>query len=205
MKCVAAALTLTLTLTLAAPAAAQLPPGIWSTVEDIAFAAEEGRKAGEEVFLEVREGGSWRRIDAFGKAQSEWVSGAIPRLAVAPASHSGWRLGANELRLAARFSCWVSARKFAGKPDGSPAWTFSKAETFDQGGRIAFPGQGEAPDFAIRLRNVTWAKGSTNKPSLVLYIHKGDPARAESYSWASPDASLIGINLRWMQGSCSRL
>ncbi len=27
-------------LALAAPAAAQLPPGIWSTVEDVAFAAE---------------------------------------------------------------------------------------------------------------------------------------------------------------------
>ncbi|MGY6636876.1 MAG: hypothetical protein ACXIUO_07055 [Erythrobacter sp.] len=192
-------------LALAAPAAAELPPGIWSTVEDVAFAAEEDRVGSEEAFLEVREDGSWRRIDAFGAGQSEWASGAIPQLAAAPASHSGWMLGGRELRRATRFSCWVSARKFAGQPDGSPAWTFSKAETFDQGGRIAFPSQGEAPDFSIRLRNVTWAKGSTNKPSLVLYVHKDDPVRAESYSWASPDASLIGINLRWMQGSCSRL
>lgn len=190
---------------LASPAAASLTPGIWSTVEDAAFAAEESRVGSEEVFLEVREGGAWRYLDAFGAAQSDWASSAIPGLAAAPTSHSGWMLGASELRLAARFSCWVSARKFAGKPDGAPAWTFSKAETFDQGGRIAFPGQGEAPDFSLRLRNVTWAKGSTNKPSLVLYIHKDDPARAESYSWASPDASLVGINLRWMQGSCSRL
>ncbi|MFN3865002.1 MAG: hypothetical protein ACK4RT_12055, partial [Erythrobacter sp.] len=66
------------------------------------------------------------------------------------------------------------------------------------------PGHGEAPDLSIRLRNVTWAKGSRNKPSLVLYVHKDDPERAESYSWASPDASLVGINLRWVQASCSR-
>lgn len=191
--------------TLASPAAAQLPPGIWSTVEDVAFAAEEGRKAGDEVFLEVREDGAWRRLDAFGAAQSDWASGAIPGLAAASQTHSGWLLGSSELRRAQRFSCWVSARKFAAKADGTPEWTFHRGQTFDQGGRIAFPGKGEAPDFSIRLRNVTWAKGSTNKPSLVLYVHKDDPARAESYAWASPDASLVGINLRWMQGSCSRL
>lgn len=191
-------------LALATPAAAQLPPGIWSTVEDVAFAAQEGRQPGEEVFLEVREDSAWRRIDAFGAAQSDWSRGAIPGLAAAPASHSGWVIGGSGLRRAARFSCWVSARKFAGEADGTPAWTFSRGETFDQGGRIKFPGKGEASDFSIRLRNVTWAKDSANKPSLVLYVHKDDPARAESYSWASPDAGLIGINLRWMQGSCSR-
>ena len=198
-------LAVALALPIATSAAAQLPPGIWSTVEDVAFAAEEDRKPGEEIFLEVREDGTWRRIDTFGAAQSEWESSAIPGLAAAPTSHSGWLLGTSELRRAARFSCWVSARKFASKPDGSPEWTFSKAETFDQGGRIAFPGMGDAPDMSIRLRNVTWAKGSSNKPALVLYVHTDNPARAASYAWASPDASLVGINLRWMQGSCSRL
>ncbi|MFM7404392.1 MAG: hypothetical protein ACKO1N_09980 [Erythrobacter sp.] len=69
---------------------------------------------------------------------------------------------------------------------------------------MAILGKGEAPDVSIRLRNVTWARGSRNKPSLVLYVHKDDPERAESYSWASPDASLVGINLRWMQGSCTK-
>jgi hypothetical protein len=190
---------------LASPAAASLPPGIWSTVEDVAFAAEEGREPGAEVFLEVRGDGTWRYLDAFGAAQSDWTSGPVPGLAAAQASLSGWMLGASELRRAGRFSCWVSARKFAGKPDGTPQWTFQRGQTFDQGGRIAFPGGGEAPDFSIRLRNVTWAKGSTNRPSLVLYVHTDDPARAVSYSWASPDADLVGINLRWMQGSCSRV
>ncbi|MCU0948013.1 MAG: hypothetical protein MUF47_07150 [Porphyrobacter sp.] len=190
---------------LAAPAAAQLPPGIWSTVEDVAFAAEEGREVGDEVFLDMREDGAWRYLDAYGAARSEWASGPIPGLAVAPGSHSGWVLGTSELRRAARFSCWVSARKFASKPDGTPDWTFYRGQTFDQGGRIAFPGRGEAPDLAIRLRNVTWAKGSSNKPALVLYVHTDDPERAASYVWAAPDASLVGINLRWMQGSCSKL
>ena len=190
---------------LASPAAASLPPGIWSTVEDVAFAAEEGREPGTETFLEMRGDGTWRWLDAFGAAQSDFASGPVPGLAASQASLSGWMLGASELRRASRFSCWISARKFAGKADGTPQWTFQRGQTFDQGGRIAFPGGGEAPDFSIRLRNVTWAKGSSNKPSLVLYIHKEDPARAVSYAWASPDADFVGINLRWMQGSCSRV
>jgi hypothetical protein len=96
-------------------------------------------------------------------------------------------------------------QKFAAKPDGTADWTFVGGLTsFDQGGRISIPGEGSAPDVSIRLRHVTWAKGIRNKPSLVLYVHKDDLERAESYSWTSPDASLVGINLRWMQGSCTR-
>ena len=71
------------------------------------------------------------------------------------------------------------------------------------GGLIALALARHRPDVTIRLRNVTWAKGSPNKPSLVLYVHKDDPVRAESYSWADPQSSMIGINLRWVQASCS--
>jgi len=53
------------------------------------------------------------------------------------------------------------------------------------------------------MRNVIWPPPTTNKPSIVLYIHKPDePDRAESYSWADPGATRIGINLRWVQASC---
>ncbi len=65
------------------------------------------------------------------------------------------------------------------------------------------PGNGEAPDMTLRMRNVTWARGSRNTPSLVIYLHRDDPDRAETYSWASPDATLVGINARWAQASCS--
>lgn len=200
--------SLALSFALMAPGAAlaqdTLPPGIWTNTEDASFAGEEGRARPEQVLLEVGPDGRWRMIDAFGAPQGEWRSGPIPGLAQRE-SGSGWQISGSEIRRAQAFSCWFSVRKHAAKPDGSPDWSFTSGlRTFDQGGRVAIPGAGQAPDVTVRLRNVTWARGSTNKPSLVLYVHKDDPDRAESYSWASPDANLIGINLRWMQGSCGR-
>lgn len=184
-------------------AGASLPSGIWTNNEDVYFAEEEGREKAEWVALEVNDEGQWRRIDAFGEGTSEWSTGEIPGLT--PRDGGGWQLGSSELRKARAMSCWVSARKFAGKPDGSADWTFAnKLQIFDQGGRVRVDGEGIAPDVTIRVRNVTWAAGSRNKPSLVLYIHKANPVRAESYSWVSPDASLVGVNLRWVQASCSR-
>jgi len=192
-------------LVLSAPAFAQsqLSPGIWSNTEDVYFAEAEGREKSANAMLEVSADGQWRRIDAFGEPQSEWSRDPVPGLAKRE-DGSGWQVGASEIRKARAFSCWVSTKKFADKEDGSAAWTFTRGlKTFDQGGRVFVPGNGEAPDVTFRLRNVTWAKGSRNRPSFVLYVHKDDPVRAESYSWASPDADLVGINLRWVQGSCS--
>jgi len=193
---------------LIAPMAAQaqdtLPPGIWTNVEDAYFAADESRPQPDPVLVEVGTDGRWRAIDASGKPQGDWQAGLIPGLAGRDGG-SGWQIGGSEIRRANPFACWVSVRKFAARPDGTPDWTFAGGLTsFDQGGRVTVPGDGAAPDVTIRLRNVTWTKGSRSKPSLVLYVHKDDPERAESYSWASPDASLVGINLRWMQGSCAR-
>ncbi len=192
-------------LSLAIPARAenQLEPGIWTNTEDVYFAEEEGRERSEWRGFEIDSNGRWRSIDAFGAAITDWASGEIPELS--KREEGGWQIGASELRRASPFSCWVSVRKFAAKPDGSPDWSFERGLTlFDQGGRVTVKGNGDAPDVTFRMRNVTWAKGSRNKPSLVLYVHKNDPDRAESYSWASPDADMIGINLRWVQGSCSR-
>ncbi len=188
------------------PALAQdsLPPGIWTNTEDEYFAEEEGRAKPLWLALEVDGDGRWRRIDAFGAAQSDWSETSIPDLTLG--ADGGWQVGGSELRMAKPLSCWVSVRKFAGKPNGDADWTFANnLRIFDQGGRVLVEGEGIAPDVTIRVRNVTWAKGSRNKPALVLYAHKQDPVRAESYSWASPDASLIGINLRWVQASCSRV
>lgn len=179
-----------------------LPEGIWTNTEDEYFAEEEGRERPEWVALEVNGDGEWRRIDAFGKAQTEWSDTTISGLTFDESS--GWRIDGSELRRAAPLSCWVAVRKFAAKPNGDEDWTFSRnLQTFDQGGRVLIPGEGIAPDVTIRVRNVTWAKGSRNKPVRALYVHKQDPVRAESYSWGAPDSSVIGINLRWVQASCS--
>ena len=54
----------------------------------------------------------------------------------------------------------------------------------------------------IKMRNVIWPSGS-NRPSLVLYAYRPEEDRAVSYAWADPSAERIGINLRWMQASCT--
>ncbi|WP_394729245.1 hypothetical protein [Altererythrobacter sp. GH1-8] len=193
-----------LTFAFSAPLLAEESPeeGIWTNTEDAYFAEAEGREKPVWVSIEVSEDKRWRRTDPFGQPLEEWQAGLMPGLVYS--AESGWSLDGSELRKARLFSCWASVRKFAGKPDGTEDWSFSRGLSIhDQGGRISVPGNGEAPDVLIRLRNVTWAKDSSNKPSLVLYVHRNDPERAESYAWASPDASLIGINLRWVQASCS--
>ena len=109
------------------------------------------------------------------------------------------------LRRARPVTCWVSVLRPQPKADGSEDWYFQRdVKLHDQGGR-ALVGGGDtgAQPVIVRVRNVTWEAGSTNKPSMTLYIHKPDkPDRAESYSWAAPDSSRIGINLRWMQAGC---
>jgi hypothetical protein len=111
-----------------------------------------------------------------------------------------------ELRRARPVACWVAIRKAVPKTDGGDDWYFKRGVTLhDQGGRAAVGGGDSGVDpLVIRLRNVTWDRGSTNQPAVTLYVHKPDsPNRAEAYSWAAPDSGRIGINLRWMQAGCS--
>jgi hypothetical protein len=171
-------------------------------MEDVYFAEGEGRPAQEWTAFRVLDDGRWQRIDAFGEGLTELSAEPIPGLS--RRGEDGWQIGASELRRARDMTCWFSVRKFAAKPDGSDDWTFANnLPVYDQGGRVFLDGEGIAPDVTMRVRNVTWAKGSSTRPALVLYAHRDDPARAESYAWTSPDAGMVGINLRWVQGSCS--
>lgn len=109
-----------------------------------------------------------------------------------------------EMRRARPVSCWISVRKT--EPGGESEWTFDAGLMMhDQGGRIrAGGGDSGAPVAIVRMRNVIWPPPTRNRPSLVLYVHtEDDPERAVSYSWADPSANRVGINLRWMQASCT--
>ncbi|WP_397602701.1 hypothetical protein [Sphingorhabdus sp.] len=111
-----------------------------------------------------------------------------------------------ELRRSRPISCWVAILKDAPKADGSEDWFFTRdVRLHDQGGRARAGGNNTgAPELVLRVRNVTWGKGSANKPAITLYVHKPTkPDRAEAYSWAAPDSSRVGINLRWMQSGCT--
>jgi hypothetical protein len=101
-------------------------------------------------------------------------------------------------RKARQFECWMTAAQRDGE------WTFRRGLTLhDQGGMIWMETEEDAPQqVGIKLRNVQWPYGR-NRPSLVLYAHKPEQDNAVSYAWADPSAQRIGINLRWMQASCT--
>lgn len=110
------------------------------------------------------------------------------------------------LKRARPVECWAAVKKVAPKPDGSADWLFAqKLELHDQGGRVLVGGGDTGTDpLILRMRAVYWPKPSTNRPSMVLYVHKPEnPDKAVSYSWADIDASRVGMNLRWMQASCT--
>ncbi|MFO0285297.1 MAG: hypothetical protein ACK51C_03295, partial [Brevundimonas sp.] len=74
----------------------------------------------------------------------------------------------------------------------------------DQGGEAWVTTDETTPrTYGFRMRNVRWPTGQ-NADALTLYVHDQRGAPAISYVWASPDATRIGINLRTLQGSCSR-
>ncbi len=111
-----------------------------------------------------------------------------------------------DFRRTRNFTCWVAAPKTAKKADGSTDWAFMPGlKIHDQGGRLWTQTDEATPvKIGLKLRSVVWPTG-TNKPALTLYVYKPDDLeKAVSYAWADPEAKLVGINLRWMQGSCSR-
>ena len=108
----------------------------------------------------------------------------------------------DEMRLqrAHLWTCWMAAPR-DGKPDSS--FFAPGLKLWDQGGEVWVKTDDPTPrEIGYRLRQVDWPAG-TNQNALTLYVLKRGE-RAPGYAWASPDASRIGINLRWVQGSCSR-
>lgn len=104
-------------------------------------------------------------------------------------------------RKARRFECWMAVKK----QDGD-SWSFdSGLEVWDQGGSAWVTTDEPVPQtVGIKLRNVVWPTG-TNRNSLVLYAYQQGDDRAVSYAWGAPDATSLGLNLRWMQASCRQI
>lgn len=115
----------------------------------------------------------------------------------------------HKLRRARPFQCWVAVLRGAehgdsGEGIASSAWDFRR-DVFihDQGGRAQIVTDEETPrTIELRLRDVEWPDAS-RRPSLTLYVHEGGSDRATSYSWTEGGADRIGLNLRWLQASCT--
>lgn len=187
-----------------------LSAGTYTNVEEVYFDGNANRKVAPSIFLTVESssaGPTVQTVDAFGHSVDQDID--EDKLYQQSPDRIIYTLAegrTTELRRARSISCWVAIRKDQPKADGSEDWYFKAGvKLHDQGGQ-ALVGGGEsgAQPVLVRVRNVTWDKGSTNQPVVSLYIHKADdPVRAVSYSWAAPDSARVGINLRWVQTGCS--
>ena len=113
-----------------------------------------------------------------------------------------------QMRRARAFTCWAGILKGAAHGDtgeGLVDWDFRQAiEIHDQGGEAVIEtAETPARRIRLRLRDVDWPYGD-RRASLTLYVYEGDNPRAASYAWAEGGADRIGINLRWLQASCTR-
>ena len=112
----------------------------------------------------------------------------------------------NKLKKVHYFSCWLAVKREGAGDDEEGAWSFDRNIAVHDGGEIVWT-KSEKRDarVGLKIRNVVWPSGP-NKDSLVLYAHDEAatrPERAAGYAWSDPDAGKLGINLRWMQASCS--
>lgn len=100
---------------------------------------------------------------------------------------------------AQNFKCWVAPQK----KDGSYGFV-NNLQIHDQGGWIRIPATDDYEEIGLKMRNVLWPMGN-NRPSRVLYAYRGGAEdTAVSYAWTSPDEPRLGINLRWVQVSCTQ-
>ena len=111
------------------------------------------------------------------------------------------------LRRARMFSCWAQVLRGAKHGDtgkDNEDWQYyTDVRLHDQGGEaVIFTDETPPKKVRFILRDVEWTYG-TNRASLVLYAHEGDNPRAASYAWTEANADRVGINLRWVQASCT--
>ena len=177
---------------------------IYSNTEEVYFDAEAGKEKAPKLTISVNSG-KVTYLDDYDVPIPAPVGVSVVKMAPdIVILNTGKRT--TELRRGNPIKCWASVRKNKTKPGGKDDWHFvGELKSHDQGGRIRIGGgESGTPAAMFRMRTVYWPQPSTSRPSKVLYIHTAeDPERAVSYSWANIDASRVGVNLRWIQVSCT--
>ena len=113
----------------------------------------------------------------------------------------------HKLRKVRPFECWTAVMRGASHGDraeGMRDWQFQRGGWLhDQGGELHLTTDEDPPrEFFLKLRDVEWPD-SDRRPSLTLYVHDKGDDRAMSYAWTEGGADRVGINLRWLQASCT--
>ncbi len=99
-----------------------------------------------------------------------------------------------------RFSGWMGVRKSRVNPDydGDDMFFVGGFTIHNEGGRQSIlDDAGKPTGFGIELARLTYQQ--TRVPILKLGIIEEATGKTLSYTWASTDASRIGVNLRWFQ------
>ena len=114
---------------------------------------------------------------------------------------------AHRLRKVRPFTCWAAVLRGAEHGDsgeGTNDWQFRRDLWLHDQGGVAILETDETPPrtFELLLRQVEWP-ARDRRASLTLYVHEAGNPRALSYSWTEADAERVGVNLRWLQASCT--
>jgi hypothetical protein len=116
---------------------------------------------------------------------------------------------AHQLRRVRPFECWIAVLRGArhgdlGENAAAQDWHFQRGVLLHDQGGVATVSTDESPArrITLKLRRVEWPSGA-NRPSLTLYVMEQGSERAVSYVWGEYDAERLGINLRWLQASCT--
>lgn len=116
----------------------------------------------------------------------------------------------HKLKRARDFKCWAAFKTEKLKANGEHEWDFfADRIVHDQGDIAQFTTTDENPkSYFIRLKQTEFPAG--NRPDVFeMFIHedseqaKKNYKQALSYTWTNKEAERLGINLRWMQSSCS--
>lgn len=185
----------TIVQTIAAPGSAPLDCAIHWRREAAQFRGEAKGAGCADMFPRPADGGPLS-VTLAHSADELWVTAT-----------RGDNTTEARLRRARPFECWTAilrGAKHGDSGEGQSDWDFRRGVTLhDQGGEAELITDEETPRrIRLRLRNVDWPYG-TNRPSLTLYVLEGDSDRAVSYAWNEGNAERIGINLRWLQASCT--
>ena len=108
-------------------------------------------------------------------------------------------------RRARRFNGWMGVAKRRVNPDheGDGMYFVSGFSIHNEGGyRQVLDDDGRPTGYAIELAQLTYQ--TTRVPILKLGVIEEATGKTVSYTWASTDASRIGINLRWFQAGLTR-
>lgn len=155
--------------------------------------------------------GRWKRD---GEAWVGRVAGAQCALGAA----TEWRIDADGLtwsdagaqplsfRRARQFSGWMGVKRERWDPDAADdAWVFmSKFTVHSEGQKVRLVEKDGAPTgYAIQLESLIYQ--NTDTPVLKLGLIEEASGKTITYVWANPDATRLGMNLRWFQAGLTAI